>query len=869
MDQLVRLVSVVADTAGLGIEETDALRWAALLHDTGLTDTAIEASASAEALSDEQLEEIKKHPLRASLKVGQVGNLLWVARILETHHEQHNGWGYPFGLRGDEIPLPAAILGLAEAYLALTNPRPYRHKVMGPADALRHLKSRAGEQFSPAAVAALEKCLASGALGVTAETGYRNVVELAIGRLRRLGGRPDLPVHEVLTGPGTDLWFRGQGGTRRFFERLLSVNPLRVRYRERDLPDEWYRTLFDLSRTFSSSLDVQVIAGQLAEAVHSLTTLPCVVHLLQVDDVTLTPAAVSGIPRSAVAGLKQGIEEGLLGLAISENRPVTSLDITEDPRAVQQETARALGVRSSLCVPLLAADTPLGVFSVNSPTIKRFSPVEVRALGALGSIAAMALNNALLYRKASDRLDQLIGAQIYLNTVFDTVPAGILTLGPAGNLVACNRQASRYLAELGLEPAARGSSAAAEPVPRVDLYSSAGPAAAGGPGVPSDADLIRLLRERLGSEAPARALETQRPCGPDTVSAPLPAGERFFEVWAAPLQDSSGRVSGLLVVLDDVTEAKRLAVEVERAERLAAVGEVAARAAHEIKNPLASIRGLTQLLGLYCPVQAEWDECPRYVGLVATEVDRLTEITQSMLTLARPASPSLHSGDLSTVVEETVALLSGKASEQGTTIERTVGRAGVMAEFDARQVKQVVLNLVQNALDALSGPGGPPPGWRKVTVSVGYARHDGERWAFVQVRDNGPGIRAEDRPKVFTPFFTTKETGTGLGLAISSSIVEAHGGRIEVRPARGRGCVFEVSLPASKRPKAGAAALAAAADQRDRPAARPLAGPAPALVAEPPPAKPGGPGDAQPPEDERPPEDEDPAGKTYLPSNRA
>lgn len=864
---------------GLGAEESDALRWAALLHDSGLTEAAIEASTSSEPLSDEQLHKIQEHPLRASLKVGQVGNLLWVARILETHHEHHNGWGYPFGLKGDEIPVPAALLGLAEAYLALTTPRPHRHKIMAPPEALRYLKSRAGEQFSPVAVAALEKCLASGAVGAEGETAVRHLVEAAISRLRRLGGTPKLPLHEVLTGPGSDLWFRGLGGTRRFLERLFTRDPFQVRHHEKDLPGDWYRSLFDLGRVFSSSLDVQVIARQLAEAVHSLTTLPCVVHLVKDDNVTLAPAAVSGLPEQAVAGLRQRIGEGLLGLAISESRPVTSLNLAEDPRAVQQEGAKALGVKSSLCVPLRAGETPLGGFSVNSPTVRRFPPTEVRALAALGNIAAMALHNAFLYRKASNRLDQLIEAQLYLNTVFDTVPAGIVTLGPEGELAACNRQGSRYLTELGLggpangggrerpaegeaaterEPAAPGSVGfdAARPAPPLGDRPGRAPVAGGASpgsqaGAPPGVDLIRLLRDRLGAQAPLRALETQRPYGPDTVSAALPAGERFFEVWASPLKDSTGHAAGLLVVLDDVTEAKRLAVEVERTEKLAAIGEVAAKAAHEIKNPLASIRGLTQLLGLYCPVQDQWDECPRYVGLVAGEVDRLTEITQSMLTLARPARPDLAPGDLSAVVAETMALVSGKASAQGTTLERAMGPAGpasVAAEFDARQVKQVLLNLVENALDALSGPGGPPPGWRKVTISLGYTRHGDQRMAFVQVRDNGPGIRAEDRSKVFTPFFTTKETGTGLGLAISKSIAEAHGGAIDVRPARGRGCVFEVFLPAPGRAKAKPAAQLGAepdAEEAGRLVTEPASRPAAGFVAESgPTAEPGPPEDS-------------------------
>ncbi len=827
--ELTRLVSALAEASGLGPEESDALRWAALLHDSGLTESAIGVSCSSEALSEEQLRRIREHPLRAAMRVGQVGSLLRVARILETHHEHHNGWGYPFGLKGDEITLPAALLGLAEAYLALTVLRSHRQKVLAPEEALRNIQSRAGEQFSPAAVQALEKCVATGALQVGEEGASRQSVATAVDRLYRLAGTPKLPLHLSVTGSGGDLWFR-TGGPQRFMRRLFARDPLRLGRREKELATEWYQSLFDLGRTFSSSLTVQVIARQLAEAVHGLTTLPTVVHLVADDGETLLPAAVCGLPEEAVRGLRLSANKGLIGLAVTERRPVTSLNVAEDPRAMYQEKARVLGLKSLLCVPLRAADTPLGGISVNSPTVRRFPPSEVRALSVMADLAALALHNAFLYRKANSRLDQLGEAQAYLNAIFDTVPTGVLTLAADGRLMACNRQASRHLFDLGVVDRLRGDLAAgmdrapwpgghtlaervstpgepdpaANPRPRVDGPFGVGPE----PGEPATgtANLIEALHAKLGAEVLRQALETRRPCGPETVSAALPAGERFFKVWASPLYDSTGAASGLLVVLDDVTEAKSLAAEVHRTEKLAAVGEVAAKAAHEIKNPLASIRGFTQLMGLYCPVRNQWRECPRYVDHIAGEVDRLSEIAQSMLALARPARPLVAPGDLSAVVAETLDFLAGQASERGITIERAERPTGVTAEFDAGQVKQVVLNLVQNALDALAGPGGPPPGWRKVTVSVGHTRREGRRYVFIQVGDNGPGIQADDRAKVFTPFFTTKETGTGLGLPISKSIVEAHGGSIEVRSAPGRGCVFEVLLPALARPKSNGAA---------------------------------------------------------------
>ncbi len=579
---------------------------------------------------------------------------------------------------------------------------------------------------------------------------------LADAALEAAASAEPLPLPEPLPVAGLDLWSRNGGNRRRSFWRLFSRGPLRLFQPADDPAADWYRGLLDLSRAFSSSLNTQVIARQLADAVHSLTTLPCIVHLVAEDGLTLAPAAVNGLPAQAVETLHQTIHEGLLGQALTDRRPVTS--------------------PSALAVPMWVGGTPLGAIGVNSPTARRFSPSEVRALTALADLAALALYNAFLYRKAGSRLERLIETQMHLEAVVDAVPAGILIFAPDGHLVSANSRATAHLADLDLV------------LPGTPPEEGAGEVAA---------NVIEALSGRLGATAPSWALAHRAPYGPEAVSAEIEEGERHFEVWASPLHDSKGTLTGLLVILDDVTEARRLAAEVHRTEKLAAVGEVAARAAHEIKNPLAAIHGFTQLMGLYCPVRDGWQECPKYVERISGEISRLSEIAHSMLTLARPARPKFVTGNLAAVVEETIEFLAGKAAERGTTLERAGGPPTVMADFDPRQLKQVLLNLVQNALDAVSGPGGPPPGWRKVAVAVGYTHRARQRHIFIQVRDNGPGLRGPDRAKVFTPFFTTKDTGTGLGLPIAKSIIEAHDGVVDLRPAHGRGCVFEILLPVS------------------------------------------------------------------------
>ncbi|MEW6032160.1 MAG: HD domain-containing phosphohydrolase [Bacillota bacterium] len=782
-EALFSLVSALASAAGLPVEEAEALQNAALLHDAGFTETDAQAAASQDPLTPEQLRKIREHPRRAAMRVGEVGNLLWVARILETHHEHYNGWGYPFGLKGDEIPLPAALLGLAEAYLALTTPRPYRTGTRSPQQTVEYLRAHSGEQFHPAAVAAIEKLLESGALERLDTPGASRLVEEAVSRLRRAKELPGLPGRPFPEATPRGFWLAPVWRTRWLLARLFSPwTAVQVLHRTSD----WYRSLYELGQVFSSSLDLGDIARHLSQAVHNLTTLPCEVCLVQEDGETLSPVASLGLPPGATAGLTRKVNRGLTGVAFAESRPVVSLDMSNDPRALQPDKVRELGLKSYMVVPLAVAGTPLGTISVYSPAVERFSPAESEILTAVANLAALTLQNAVLYAKASDRLVELIETQSFLRTVLNTAPIGILTLDARGRLSLANRVAYHYLETLGLEAGSGG------------VGKGGGARDGNGAGGAGQGDLAEGLRARLGFELRGASSAGGEVAGPETVRVAGTGGDRFFQVWVAPLGDTRReRAGGLLVILNDVSAAKKLEAEASRNERLAAAGEMAARAAHEIRNPLTSLQGFAQLLRLYCPVRDQWGECSTFIDRIREEVERLDEIVESMLVLARPACPDITRGDLSLPVLEVVSGYAGRAAELATVLEGPVEPGGVTAYFDSRQIRQVLMNLIQNALDAVSGPGGPPPGQRRVVVSVGFRRRSGRRLACVRVRDNGPGLPPGDEAQIFTPFFTTKDGGTGLGLAVSKGIVEAHGGAIEVRPTRGPGTVFEVLLPTS------------------------------------------------------------------------
>lgn len=228
--------------------------------------------------------------------------------------------------------------------------------------------------------------------------------------------------------------------------------------------------------------------------------------------------------------------------------------------------------------------------------------------------------------------------------------------------------------------------------------------------------------------------------------------------------------------------------QMERADRLASVGEMAAGIAHEIKNPLTGIAAaITIIKDDFEP----GDPRTEIVNEVLEQIKRLDKTVNDLLFFGKPTQPELTYTSLNSVVKKTLMFAaqhrSGKNIEKELELEETLPPVYV----DPKQIQQVFLNLILNALQAMQGGG-------VLTVRTLLAEEDGKQWARVSIADTGPGIPAQLLSKIFTPFFTTKAQGTGLGLAICHKLVTQHGGKIEVVSEDGKGTVFTVDLPLSE-----------------------------------------------------------------------
>ncbi|EMX9856136.1 two-component system sensor histidine kinase ZraS [Klebsiella michiganensis] len=233
---------------------------------------------------------------------------------------------------------------------------------------------------------------------------------------------------------------------------------------------------------------------------------------------------------------------------------------------------------------------------------------------------------------------------------------------------------------------------------------------------------------------------------------------------------------------------KQLQEATARKEKLVALGHLAAGVAHEIRNPLSSIKGLAKYFAERTPADGEAHQLAQ---VMAKEADRLNRVVSELRELVRPAHLTYQSVDLNDVITHSLQLISQDAASRSITLAFTAQPALCRIQADPDRLKQVLLNLYLNAVHAIGRDG-------VITVAV---RECGDGRVKVSVADSGKGMTAEQLQAIFTPYFTTKADGTGLGLAVVQNIVEQHGGTIHAESAPGEGALFTLYLPVNGQQK--------------------------------------------------------------------
>jgi len=298
-------------------------------------------------------------------------------------------------------------------------------------------------------------------------------------------------------------------------------------------------------------------------------------------------------------------------------------------------------------------------------------------------------------------------------------------------------------------------------------------------------DVVRLTP---ASESAAVGRVVAGDAAKHEAEARLVVGDREVPVAvsASLLRDEEGNRSGAVVLLQDLSELEALQEAVERERHLAALGRLAAGVAHEVRNPLSSLKGFAQFFrSKFRPGSEE----ERYSDIMIEEVERLDRVVQELLDFAKPTSPDRTLSDPNDLVEQALALIAEDAQFRDVTIERRFAPDLPQVFVDPLQVRQALLNLFLNGIEAMEGGG-------TLTLETAVTRGGQDAPSVsVGISDTGEGMTPDEIAKLFEPFYTTKPKGTGLGLTIVSRILEQNGGQITVTSASGEGTTFTVRLP--------------------------------------------------------------------------
>ncbi len=377
-------------------------------------------------------------------------------------------------------------------------------------------------------------------------------------------------------------------------------------------------------------------------------------------------------------------------------------------------------------------------------------------------------------------VQRLARERALLETLFNTIEDGVLVVDEQGRIVYFNGAVVRLI---GLQPDVEG-----EPIKRF---------------------LPELEWEQLSQFDRAGGQRVVR--HEFEVHYPRP---RFLRLYAAPLDGEATGSSGMALILHDATEARQKTFEAIESERIQALTLLAASVAHEIGNPLNALhihlqlmerevkklkagpsrlaRGVAKLRPSSFTAESQTAESAKklegYLAVAKGEIHRLDYIVTQFLQAIRPAAPQLKSATLNGVVDKTLALLRPELDNRGLIVHTKLVPRLPATPIDPTQIQQVLVNLVKNAMQAMSTGG-------TLTLQTG----EGMDGVWVSVTDTGGGIPQEQINRIFEPFYTTKEKGSGLGLMIVQRIIRAHDGRIDLESHVGRGTTFRVWLPLAER----------------------------------------------------------------------
>ncbi len=520
---------------------------------------------------------------------------------------------------------------------------------------------------------------------------------------------------------------------------------------------EQLSTLSDLTERVISTLDLASVLELVADNIVQVVKFARCAIFLRDPSNRFVPRVVRGYTDDQVRRTEARLGEGVVG-TVAESQAVLVV-----PEAVRAESpirgfARALGAGGFVALPIVVRGQSIGVVIADNHRARGPIPEEsVSLLTTFARHAGLAIENAQLYQERERRYQEMNRLALQTDNILRSIAAAVIVVDSDGSVTRWNDAARDLL----------GAAQSGEKLTYADLAARLTP-------LEDERSKLRGLVERVGASGAPERLHR-------LALHPRDHAAMVVDVLVSPLVDRQGNRLGVVQVIEDLTREVRLDEEVGRIRRLADIGQLAAKMAHEVRNPLSSIKGAAQLMRAEC---ANSDNVREFLDIIIDEVNGLSRITTDLLDFARPAQLELEALDLNQTVAKTLSLMRPMLEDQRIIVRVFPQPDLPLVVGDRKQLEQALRNLVLNAAQAMQDGG-------RLTISLSAA--DGH--ATIAVRDTGPGIPAERMADIFQPFVTTKTKGTGLGLPIVRKIVDNHGGRIRVWSAEGEGATFLMSLP--------------------------------------------------------------------------
>ena len=394
---------------------------------------------------------------------------------------------------------------------------------------------------------------------------------------------------------------------------------------------------------------------------------------------------------------------------------------------------------------LSGATISIGLFTEDFDNARRQDVQHAVFMGAiLFLVGSAGLYVLFLYQGIRVAKSTLANMKIYTENVIESIPVGLVTLDREDKVASCNRKME-------------------------DIFGHS----------------LESIQGRTLNEAfPDCQVNPAEIC--DSIldySAYCETGEGRnipVKIGGSSLVNNEGETIGTVLVVRDMSMIREMEQQLERSRRMAALGKMAAGIAHEIRNPLGTLRGFAHYFGNQPGVG---DEGKKYAKLMESEVDRLNRNISGLLQFARPREPNIVGVNLDDLISKTVALMEGDFTEKTLNFHYQCN-TDITLDSDPDMLLQVLMNLLKNSIFALSAGG-------EVSLKTTEEQHQ----VRIAVSDNGIGMTEQEREKMFDPFFTTRNTGTGLGLAVSHQIIEQLNGSFDVQTAQGKGTSVTIILP--------------------------------------------------------------------------